>query len=325
MAAAFAHDGAACSADDYVDALCMCAPKTVLDQAKEAIGEGQLTVEDRIHKALGNAYLHGKPLDAVLLRKALRGLDPAGTGQADFERWSLALKALGLNELMSKDDAATLLLQYDATGSACLSYHDLCDATFAGDFDAATAEPASTGSSSGGSSNPKVKKHAAPTIERYLSEVTHAVLTCDNDAGNQLENAIHAFSSCFSRLNRKRILRKIWSGFDGKLTGLITGPQFSKGLADAAVECRVDFAPHDRAVLAAFVFPPGADGAATTAVAYEKLLEAMCSRDIARVAAVRDAGLAAAARLQEQTVFQDTDRSRARDFGSIHKGAGLVS
>jgi len=309
-------DGEEVCYDDYVDALCMCAPKTVLDQAKEAIGAGQLTVEERVHAALSNAYLHGKPLDAVLLRKALRSLDPAGAGKLDFDHWSLALRALGLNELMSKDAAATLLLQYDATGSGCLSYHDLCDAIFAG---------AAGQSSSSSPQASKVKKHEPPTIERYLKEVTRAVLACENDSRKQLENAIQAFSSCFSRLNRKRILRKIWSAFDAKSTGRITGPQFTKGLEEAAVECRVDFPAHDCAALGAFIFPPEAAGAAATSVDYEKLLEALCSRDIGRVAAVRDASLAARARLEETTVFQEADHSRARDFGSILKGAGLVA
>jgi hypothetical protein len=318
-----AEAGAVVCYDDYVDALCLCAPKTVLDQAKEAIGAGQLTPEERILKGLGSAYLHGKPLDAVLLRRTLRTLDPAGTGQVDFEHWSLSLKALGLNELMSKDAAATLLLQYDAEGAGCLSYHDLCDAVFVGDFDAPAAAAASSSTRTAPHSNPKAKKHEAPTIERYLKEVTHAVLACDNDSRKQLENAIQAFSSCFSRLNRKRILRKIWSAFDAaQKTGLITGPQFTKGVEEAAVECRVDFAAHDRATLAAFIFPAGA---AAAAVDYEMLLEAMCSRDIARVAALRDASLVARARLEEQTVFAEPDHSRARDFGSILKGAGLMS
>lgn len=315
--------------DDYVDALCMCAPKTVLDQAKEAIGAGQLTAEERVLKALGIAYQHGQPLDAVLLRKTLRALDPAGTGQVDFDHWSLALKALGLNELMSKDAAATLLLQYDAAGAGCLSYHDLCDAVFVGDFDMALAPTAAGSPRGAGGGGAKAKKHDPPTIERYLAEVTQAALRCEGDSRQQLENAIHAFSSCFSRLPRKRILRKIWSAFDA--TGLITGPQFSKGLEEAAVECRVDFAAHDRAALAAFIFPAeasaGAAAASTaaTAVDFENLLEAMCSRDIGRVAAVRDAGLAARARLEEQTVFKEADTSRSRDFGSILKGAGLVA
>lgn len=329
MATACARDDDSSSVyyDDYVDALCMCAPKTVLAQAKEAIGAGQLTVEERIHAALRNAYLHGAALGSTLLRKALRRLDAGRAGQVDFEHWSLALKALGLNDLMSKDAAATLLLQYDSAGAGLLSYHDLCDAVFAGDFDMDLAEQASSpraaGSTGSRSSDGKtIKKHGPPTIERYLSEVTHAVLTCDNYGRQQLENAIHAFSSCFSRLNRKRILRKIWSACDQKLTGLITAPQFSSGLAEAAIECRVDFPAYDSAALAAFVFQ-GEAGA--PAVDYERLLEALCSRDIGRVAAVRDAGLAARARLEETTVFTEADNSRTRDFGGILKGAGLVS
>ena len=325
-ASAFTEGAPVVCSDDYVDALCMCAPKTVLDQAQEAIGAGQLTVKERVLKALGIAYQHGQLLDAVLLRKTLRALDPAGTGQVDFDHWSLALKALGLNELMSKDAAVTLLLQYDAAGSGCLSYHDLCDAVFAGDFDmapASAAGPTAAGSPRGAGA--KMKKHDPPTIERYLAKVTQATLRCEGDSRQQLENAIHAFSSCFSRLPRKRILRKIWSAFDAKRTGRITGPQFSKGLEEAAVECRVDFAAHDRAALDAFVFPAENGAGPATAVDFEQLLEAMCSRDIARVAAVREAGLAARAQLEEQTVFKEADTSRSRDFGSILKGAGLVS
>lgn len=63
--------------DDYVDALSLCAPKSVLEQAKEAVGANQLSIEERLYKALAGAFMHGESHRAFL-RKTLRQLDVRG-------------------------------------------------------------------------------------------------------------------------------------------------------------------------------------------------------------------------------------------------------
>ena len=74
--------------DDYVDALCICAPKSVTDQAKEAVGATTLTLEERIFKSLSAQFLHGaKEEGQGALRSTFRALDKDRTGQADMGQW----------------------------------------------------------------------------------------------------------------------------------------------------------------------------------------------------------------------------------------------
>lgn len=117
--------------------------------------------------------------------------------------------------------------------------------------------------------SPSRKKHEAPTIKKYLDGLTEVVLTHGGDFRGQLEDAVQSFSSCFSRLARKRILRKIWAAFDATGTGFITKQQFYMGIEETAAEFRVDFPDFERKILGEFLFPD----ADKSLIDYEKLLE----------------------------------------------------
>ncbi len=306
--------------DDYVDALSFCAPKSVLDQAKEAVGANKLGMEERLFKALAAAFFHGDS-KLAFLRATFRELDVDGSGHVSEEQWFHALKVHGLMSLLTKSAASTCLLQYDMTLTGSLSYHPLCDTIFALEGEQETAAPASPASAT-------TKKLAAPTVKKLLGDLTHTVLTCDGNHQRQLENAMHSFCSCFSRLPRKRILRKIYTAFNtsgganqcSARSGRITRQQFEAGIRDTAAEFHVDFSDFDRDILGQYLFP---DQTAAL-VAYEPLLEVLCVRDLEKLASVRQDGLAAAKRLAEEVAFEEVDGSRVRDFGGSLKVVGFA-
>lgn len=300
--------------DDYVDALCICAPKSVTDQAKEAVGATTLTLEERLFRSLSAQFLHGgKEGGQGALRATFRNLDKDHSGQADMGQWVKALKEHGLTNLMSKTSASTMLLQYDITNIGKLSYETLCDEVFKGDFVHSNA----------GGSNIQQKKEAAtpskleaPTVKKYLSDLTNSILTCDGDVERQLQAAMTSFSSCFSRLQRKRILRKIWTAFDSDRSQRITAAQFYVALKDASAEFRVEFPEHHKTCLGSFIFPD----ANRSKVDFDKLLDALCTRDVEKCKVLRQESLVGVD--NDELLFGSENDSRVRDFGGTLRVVG---
>lgn len=319
--------------DDYVDALSICAPKSVLEQAKEAVCANQLSIEERLFKALADAFMHGESHRAFL-RKTLRQLDVRGCGQLDMEQWFHALKVHGLTPLLTESAASTLFLQYDLCGTGKLHYMDLCDAIYTIESEVI---PLSSLSSSfktcrdtcAGKEVSLSRKGQAPTINKYLQDLTSSIQHCDGNQQQQLENAVQKFCSCFSRLGRKRILCKIYTAFDTSpyskqsnvRRGRITREQFYKGVKETAAEFRVDFKEFDCEVLGLYLFPDPK----SCLISYNALLEALCARDLEKLAKVRQDGIEIANRLANDNSFEEKDSSRLRDFGGRLKIVGDAS
>jgi len=309
--------------DDYVDALSFCAPKTVLAQAKEAVGANQLSVEERLFKALAAAFLHGESHRAFL-RKTFQQLDATNSGQLTMDDWFHALKIHNLTSLLTKSAASILLLTYDFSGTGHLSYRELCDAIFTLESEEGPLLP-STELQQPARSTSAGKKLEAPTVKKYLHDLTHTVLTCDGNLQRQLENAMQGFCSCFSRLARKRILRKIYTAFDtspksSARRGRITRQQFYAGIHETAAEFHIDFTEFDRDVLGQYLFPDPD----VCLVSYEALLEALCSRNLQKLASVRQEGIDVAVHLADETSFEEVDGSRTRDFTGELKVVGMA-
>lgn len=309
--------------DDYVDALSFCAPKTVLAQAKEAVGANQLSVEERLFKASAAAFLHGESHRAFL-RKTFRQLDVTNSKRLTMDDWFHALKLHKLTSLLTKSAASTLLLTYDFSGSGHLCYQDLCDAIFTLESEEGPLLP-STELQQPARSIAAGKKLEAPTVKKYLNDLTRTVLTCDGNQQRQLENAVQGFCSCFSRLARKRILRKIYTAFDtspksSARRGRITRQQFYAGIHETAAEFHIDFTDFDRDVLGQYLFPDPD----VCLVSYEALLDALCSRDLQKLANVRQEGIEVAVRLADETSFEEVDNSRTRDFTGELKVVGMA-
>ncbi|CAM9160731.1 unnamed protein product [Phaeothamnion confervicola] len=148
-----------------------------------------------------------------------------------------------------------------------------------------------------------------PTVGTYLRDMNQQVYTQHGDLDKQLGRAMTAFSSCFARTGRRKLLRKHFLAFDIHNIGKVNREHFLETVDEVAAEVRVDFDQRDRILLADFFFVKEHGQ-----VDYETLLEILFARDVLRAHAFRKRTLENASDYEELFTAVD-NAARKRDFG----------
>ncbi|GMH95999.1 hypothetical protein TrST_g6081 [Triparma strigata] len=308
------EEGMMVNYDDLVDLMVLAAPRTAREYERDRQGTFAFSVEERMLKVMRT---HFDSAGTARLRLSFREKDPDGSGYIDSEAYKTVLRKHKFHVIMTERAADALRMQYDTNADGTLDYNSMCDAIHPGDFDKyvdAYIGPKTYGEKPkiGGPKNPLAStvKTAGEglTTEEYLKKMNATNFSFSGDLKKQLVRAFNSFSSCFARHNRKKQLRKHMLAFDIYHLGTVTKAQFLSAIDDVTAEFFIDFDERDRDLIADYLFAND-----EIKLDYEKLLDAICSRDVKKAEALRNASMESHVDIDKQ--FLVVDEQRARDFG----------
>jgi Ca2+-binding EF-hand superfamily protein len=308
------EEGMMVNYDDLVDLMVLAAPRTAREYERDRQGTFAFSVEERMLKVMRT---HFDSAGTARLRSSFREKDPDGSGYIDSEAYKTVLRKHKFHVIMTERAADALRMQYDTNADGTLDYNSMCDAIHPGDFDKyvdAYIGPKTYGEKPkiGGPKNPLAStvKTAGEglTTEEYLKKMNATNFSFSGDLKKQLVRAFNSFSSCFARHNRKKQLRKHMLAFDIYHLGTVTKAQFLSAIDDVTAEFFIDFDERDRDLIADYLFAND-----EIKLDYEKLLDAICGRDVKKAEALRNASMESHVDIDKQ--FLVIDEQRARDFG----------
>uniref|UniRef100_A0A7S1UHB1 DM10 domain-containing protein n=1 Tax=Phaeomonas parva TaxID=124430 RepID=A0A7S1UHB1_9STRA len=288
--------------EDFCDMLALASPRTARDQDSDRQNSQLYGYEERIFLLLRAFFSEAK---LCSLRRLFRNADSSGQGFVTEETMHEVLREIKLHTILSRANTDTLRVKYDTLGNGTLDYNAFCNAVHPANFeDAVQASVARV---------LRYKKSdesvsGVPTLKTYLTDINDTVRTNNGDEKHQLMEAMKAFSSAFSRFQRKRLLRKLLMAHDTTNMGLTVAHAFDYAVSEVKAECFVDFDKRYQQFLIDFFFPT-----ATSRCVYDDMLSAIFERNMSKAESVRDAGIIEGN--QNRVSFRTEDDSRARDFG----------
>lgn len=288
---------------DFCDVIALASPRTARDQDSDRQNGSLYGHEERTLLLLRAHFSQAQP---CALRRLFRGRDPADTGYVDEPVMHDVLREIKLHTILTRSNANTLRVKYDTLGNGTLDYNALCDAVHPANF--AEAVQTSVARVLRVADGPAGPVSGVPTLKSYLTDINERRRTFKGDEQQQLVEAMKAFSSAFSRFQRKRLLRKLLMAHDTTNMGLTVAAAFDYAVSEVKEECFVDFDARYQRFLCGFFFPTPA-----SRCVYDDVLSAIFERNCDKAARVRDAGVAEGS--QNRVSFKVEDDSRKRDFG----------
>jgi len=307
--------------NDFIDLMVLAAPRTAREYERDRQGTFAFSVEERMLKVMRT---HFDQAGTSKLRDSFREYDSDGSGFIDAHSYKTALRKHKFHAIMTEKAADALRMQYDTNADGTLDYNAMCDAIHPGDFDKyveAYIGPKTYGEKPKiGPKNPlaNMTKSAGEglTTDEYLENMNKENFSFSGDLSRQLTRAFNSFSSCFARHNRKKQLRKHMTAFDIYHLGAVTKSQFLSAIDDVTAEFFIDFDPRDRDLISDFLFAND-----DLKINYEKLLGAICSRDVKKATQLRQESLDSHVDVDKQFMVVDTQRER--DFnGTLNLFSG---
>eukprot|EP00968_Pinguiococcus_pyrenoidosus_P003408 scaffold214_cov249-Pinguiococcus_pyrenoidosus.AAC.16 len=288
--------------EDFCDMLALASPRTARDQDSDRQNSHLYGYDERIFLLL-RGFFSCNELSS--LRRLFREADKDGSGFVSQDDMHNVLREIKLHTILTRSNTDTLRVKYDTRGNGTLDYNAFCNAVHPANFEEAVQASIARVLRS---KQAQANLSGIPTLRSYLSGVNDLRRTFAGDQKAQLVEAMKAFSSAFSRFQRKRLLHKLLMAHDTTNMGLTVASSFDYAVSEVKAECFVDFDVRSQQFLVKYFFP-----SPSSRCNYDDLLTAVFERNVSMAERVRESGVIEGNK--NRVSFKTEDSSRARDFG----------